>query len=51
MKSQKFKVYEYPLIDVRGHIYYGSYTIKESAKPCGFKNEQLVDTFEAVVKE
>lgn len=42
----KFKVYEYPLKDARGKTYYGSYTIKETAKPCGFKRERLVDTFE-----
>lgn len=42
----KFKVYEYPLKDAKGKTYYGSYTIKETAKPCGFKGEKLVQTFE-----
>lgn len=47
----KFKVYEYPLKDEQGKVYYGSYTIKNSIKPLGFKGEKLVDTFEATVKK
>lgn len=42
----KFKVYEYPLKDSKGRIYYGSYTIKEHVKPLNFKGERLVQTFE-----
>lgn len=47
----KFKVYEYPLKDVNGKTYFGSYTIKNSVEPLRFKDEKLVDTFEAKVKE
>jgi len=50
MKTETFNVYEYPLKDVNGNTYYGSYTIKNSIKPLGFKGEQLVDTFTATVK-
>ena len=46
----KFKRYEYPLKDNNGNDYYGSYTIKVGVKPLGFKNEKLVQTFEATVK-
>ena len=46
----KFKVYEYPLKDNNGKTYFGSYTIKADVKPCGFKGERLVDSFEAKVK-
>ena len=42
---QKFKVYEYPLKDIRGKVYYGSYTIKAEVEPLGFKGEKLVQTF------
>lgn len=42
----KFKGYEYPLKDSKGNIYYGYYSIKETAKPCGFKDEKLVEEFE-----
>ena len=45
----KFKVYEYPLKDGEGNIYYGSYTIKDGVNPLHFKGEQLVDKFEAEV--
>lgn len=47
---KKFKVYEYPLKDNNGKTYYGSYTIKEEANPCGFPGERLVDRFEAKTK-
>jgi hypothetical protein len=50
MKTETFKVYEYPLKDSRGNTYYGSYTIKNSIKPLGFKDEKLVQRFQAVVK-
>ena len=50
MKTQTFKVYEYPLKDVNGKTYFGSYTIKNSVEPLGFERERLVDTFEATVK-
>ena len=46
----KFKIYEYPLKDNNGNVYYGSYTIKENVKPLGFKGERLTATFEAEVK-
>ena len=45
-----FQRYEYPLKDINGNIYYGSYTIKVGVKPLGFKGEKLVQTFEAEVK-
>ena len=51
MKTELFNVYEYPLKDNNGKVYYGSYTIKLYRKPLGFKGEKLVDTFEATVKE
>lgn len=50
MKTETFKVYEYPLKDVNGKTYFGSYTIKNSVEPLGFSSERLVDTFEATVK-
>lgn len=50
MKTETFKVYEYPLKDVNGNTYFGSYTIKNSIKPLGFKGEQVVDIFTATVK-
>ncbi len=50
MKTETFKVYEYPLKDVNGKTYYGSYTIKNSIEPLHFKGEKLVDTFVATVK-
>ena len=43
--AQTYNVYEYPLKDPKGNIYYGSYTIKEGVKPMGFKDEKLVQTF------
>ena len=43
----KYKRYEYPLKDKNGQTYYGSYTIKEGVKPLGFKDEKLVQKFEA----
>ena len=46
----EFKVYEYPLKDINGRTYFGSYTIKSNVKPLNFKNEKLVDTFMAEVK-
>lgn len=46
-----FNVYEYPLKDREGNVYYGSYTIKDGVKPLHFKGEQLVDTFEAEVSK
>lgn len=50
LKLETFKVYEYPLKDMEGHTYYGSYTIKNSINPLGYPQEKLVDTFEAMVK-
>ena len=50
MKTETFKVYEYPLKDVNGKTYFGSYTIFNSVEPLGFPGERLVDTFEAEVK-
>ena len=50
LKTETFKVYEYPLKDENGHTYFGSYTIKNSIEPLEFKNERLVGRFEAVVK-
>ena len=40
----RFNRYRYPLKDHLGS-YYGYYTIKESVKPMGFKDEKLVETF------
>ena len=45
----KFKVYAYPIHDGK-RSYYGTYTIKETAKPLGFKNEKQIQEFEAEVK-
>lgn len=42
----KLKVYEYPIKHPNGTIYYGSYTIKATAKPVGFKGEKLVSVFD-----
>ena len=42
---EKFKVYEYPIKHPDGHIYTGSYTIRDSAKPLGFKGEKIVSKF------
>lgn len=50
MKTELFNVYEYPLKDNNGKVYYGSYTIKWYIKPLGFPQEKLVDTFKATVK-
>ena len=44
----KFRVYEYPLKDKKGNVYFGSYTIKNGVKPMGFKDERLVQVFEGV---
>lgn len=46
----EFKVYEYPLKDINGKTYFGSYTIKSNVKPLEFKGEKLVDTFVTKVK-
>ena len=46
----KFNRYEYPLKEGKQN-YFGSYTIKYNVKPLGFKDEKLVDTFEADIKE
>ena len=46
----KLKVYEYPLKNNDGKIYYGSYTIKENVKPLKFKGERLVQVFEYEIK-
>ena len=51
MKVQKFKHYEYPLKDSNGNVYYGSYTIRDGAKPKKYKGEKLVQTFETPVLE
>ena len=45
--KQTFKVYEYPIKHPDGHIYMGSYTIKEGVKPLGKKDEKLVQKFTA----
>ena len=50
MKEQIFLRYEYPIKHPDGHIYMGSYTIKEGAKKCPhFKDQKLVQKFKAVV--
>ena len=41
----KFRVYEYPLKDSKGKVYYGSYTIRDGVKSVGFKGEKLVQIF------
>ena len=46
----KLKRYEYPIKVGDKVICIGSYTIKEDIKPLGFKNEKLVQEFEAEVK-
>jgi len=51
MKVKTFDVYEYPLKDINGKTYYGSYTIIAGLIPLHFKDEKLVDTFSALVKE
>ena len=51
MKTETFKVYEYPLKDADGKTYFGSYTIKNSIQPLGFPHERLVSKFQATVKE
>ncbi len=50
MKTELFNVYEYPLKDNGGKVYYSSYTIKWYIKPLGFKGEKLVEQFKATVK-
>ena len=45
----KLKRYEY-LIKIGKDIITGSYTIREGVRPSGFKNEKLVQEFEAEVK-
>ena len=50
LKKERFKVYEYPLKDKNGNVYFGSYTIKADVKPKGFKGEKIVDKFVAEVK-
>ena len=49
MPKIKLYAYEYPLKDKDGE-YEGYYTIREGAKPVGFKGEKLVDTFEIEAK-
>ena len=49
MKLKKFKVYEYDIIDKDGDVYAGSYTIYEEVEPLHFKNERLVQQFEAPI--
>lgn len=46
----KFRRYEYPMKTTDGTKYHGSYTIKEGIEPLNFKDEQLVQEFEAEVK-
>jgi len=43
---QKMKRYEYPIKVGKEKTLTGSYTIKEDAKPLGFKGEKLVQKFE-----
>ena len=50
LKLTKFHVYEYPIKHKDGSTYFGSYTIQDGAKPVGFKDEKLVQTFKANVK-
>ena len=45
MVKYKLNRYEYDIQDGK-EVIRASYTIKASAKPLGFKNERLVDTFE-----
>ena len=49
--KQRLKVYEYPLKDGKGQIYYGSYTIKNEIEPLGFKGERLVQKFTVEVED
>lgn len=49
MAKQIMKVYEYPIRHPDGHIYYGSYSIKEGTKPLHFKGEKCVQKFETNV--
>ena len=42
----RFRVYEYPANDKKEKPYNGSYTIREGAKPAGYKGEHLVGEFE-----
>lgn len=49
LKVQKMKGYEYPLKDSEGK-YYGYYSIKADAKPCGFKGEKCIEEFEILIK-
>lgn len=51
MKKQILKVYEYPIKHSNGTVYTGSYTIKDGAKPKGYKGEKLVQKFTATVLE
>lgn len=47
MKVYDMKRYEYEIKD--GKLSYtGSYTIKASVKPLGFKNERLVQSFKCI---
>lgn len=51
MVKKTLKRYEYPLKDSKGNVYYGSYTIKDNVKPKCFKDEKLVQKFEALILE
>ena len=44
-KTVKLNRYQYPLKDANGKTYYGSYTIYDGVKPCGFDGEKLVGSF------
>jgi len=52
MKEQTFLVYEYPIKHPDGHIYMGSYTVKQGCKKHPkFKDQKLVSKFKATVLE
>ena len=52
MKEQTFLVFEYPIKHPDGHIYMGSYTVKQGAKKRPiFKGQKLVSKFQAMVLE
>jgi len=52
MKEQTFLRYEYPIKHPDGHVYMGSFTVKEGAeKRPSFKGQKLVQKFKATVLE
>lgn len=52
MKTETFLCYEYPIKHPDGHIYMGSYTVKQGCKKRpNFKDQKLVSKFQATVLE